>query len=463
MTKDMTTGNPSRLIINFAVPLIFGNLFQQLYSMVDTIIVGRILGTGALAAVGSTGSVNFLILGFCTGLCLGTAIPVAQSFGSKDFGELRRFVGNTVWLSSFVAVAVAGVTVLLCRDILKWMSTPADIIDDAYRYIVVIFAGIPASFLYNILAGLLRAMGDSRTPVVFLVIASVLNIGLDLLFILAIPMGVAGAALATVISQLMSGMACFAFIAKKFDILHLSRDDLRPRSGYLRRLAEVSVPLGLQNSITAIGSVILQTSVNNLGSAAVASITAANKVSFLFNSGFDALSSAMANYSGQNMGAHRLDRIRQGVRVGMGIGAAYSVAVFGILFFAGRPLCLLFLDSGETVILSQAYRFLLVNAMFYISLTAIYVFRTSIQGMGFSTIAMCNGIFEMAARGLTGLFLVPAFGFSAACLASPIAWIMADCYLLPAYFVVMRRVQRRENESADNSAGVPVRAARKER
>lgn len=447
MTKDMTAGSPAKLIVSFAVPLIFGNLFQQFYSMVDTIIVGRFLGTGALAAVGSTGSVNFLILGFCLGLCIGTTIPVAQSFGSKDYHALRRFVGNIVWLSTFVALAMAAATVLFCRRILEWMSTPGDIIDDAYSYIVVIFAGIPVIFLYNTLAGLLRALGDSRTPVIFLVVASVLNIGLDLLLILVIPMGVAGAALATVISQLVSGVACFVFIAKRFDILRLSRDDLRPRAGYIRRLAGISVPLGLQNSITAIGSVILQTSVNNLGSTAVASITAANKVNFMFNSGFDALSSTMANYSGQNMGAGKVDRIRKGVRSGMLIGAAYSVLVFAILFFAGKPLCLLFVDSSETVILDQAYRFLLANAAFNVCLAAIYVFRTTIQGMGFSTIAMFNGIFEMVARGITGLFLVPAFGFAAACFASPIAWIMADCYLVPAYRMVIRRVQNSMNSA----------------
>lgn len=447
MTKDLTTGSPTKLIISFAVPLVFGNLFQQFYSMVDTIIVGRFLGTGALAAVGSTGSINFLILGFCLGLCMGTTIPVAQRFGSKDFRDLRRFVGNIVWLSSFVALATAAITTLLCRNILVWMSTPSDIIDDAYSYIVVIFAGIPVTFLYNTLAGLLRAMGDSRTPVVFLVIASVLNIGLDLLLILVIPMGVAGAALATVISQMLSGIACFVFIAKKFEILHLSKDDLRPRPEYIRRLAGASVPLGLQNSITAIGSVILQTSVNNLGSIAVASITAANKINFMFNSGFDALSNTMANYSGQNMGAGRVDRIRKGVRSAMLIGAVYSAAVFVILFFAGRPLGLLFVDSSETQVLDQAYQFLLINAAFDVLLAAIYVFRTTIQGMGFSTIAMFNGIFEMVARGLTGLFLVPAFGFTAACFATPIAWIMADCYLIPAYRVVIRRVQRGENRT----------------
>lgn len=430
-----------KLIISFAIPLIFGNLFQQLYSMVDTIIVGRFLGTGALAAVGSTGSISFLILGFCMGVCLGATIPVAQSFGAKNFEELRRFTGNGIWLSSFVALVMTVVTTLLCRNILAWMSTPADIIDDAYSYIVVIFAGIPVLFLYNTLAGLLRALGDSRTPVVFLVIASVLNIGLDLLLILVIPMGVAGAAVATVISQLLSGVACFVYIAKKFDILHLSRDDLRLRRVYLKRIVNISLPLGLQNSITAIGSVILQISVNNLGSVAVASVTAANKVNAMLNTGFEALNTTIANYSSQNMGAGRLDRIREGVRAGMVIGAVYSAAVFVIVFFAGRPLGLLFVDSSETQILDWMRRYMLTNAAFNVLLAAIYVFRTTIQGMGFSAVAMFNGIFEMAARGLTGLFLVPAFGFAAACFATPIAWIMANCYLIPAYRAVMRRAR----------------------
>ena len=441
MTKDMTAGSPLKLILNFSIPLVFGNLFQQFYSMVDTIIVGRFLGTGALAAVGSTGSISFLILGFCLGVCQGTTIPVAQSFGAKDFGELRRFAGNSIWLSSFVALVMAAATTLLCRNILEWMSTPADIIDDAYRYIVVIFMGIPVLFLYNTLAGLLRALGDSRTPVVFLVIASVLNIGLDLLLILVIPMGVAGAAIATVISQLLSSAACFAVIVKKFEILHLSRDDLRLRRSHLKRLVSISIPLGLQNSITAIGSVILQTSVNHLGSVAVASVTAANKVNFMLNAGFEALNTTIANYASQNMGAGRLDRIRKGVRAGLTIGAVYSVAVFTVIFFAGRPLGMLFVDSSETQILDWAHRLMLTNAAFDIFLVAIYVFRTTIQGMGFSAVAMFNGIFEMAARGITGLFLVPAFGFTAACFASPIAWIMADCYLIPAYRAVMRRAQ----------------------
>ena len=192
MTKDMTTGSPMKLVLSFAIPLMFGNLFQQFYSMVDTIIVGRFLGTGPLAAVGSTGSINFLILGFCTGICAGFTIPVSQSYGAKDFQDLKRFVGNILWLASGFTLVITVLTVALCRPILQWMDTPADILDDAYSYIVVIFLGIPTIVLYNVLASLLRALGDSRTPVIFLVVASLLNIALDLFLIVVIPMGVAG-------------------------------------------------------------------------------------------------------------------------------------------------------------------------------------------------------------------------------------------------------------------------------
>ena len=278
MTKDMTTGSPMKLVLSFAIPLMFGNLFQQFYSMVDTIIVGRFLGTGPLAAVGSTGSINFLILGFCTGICAGFTIPVSQSYGAKDFQDLKRFVGNILWLASGFTLVITVLTVALCRPILQWMDTPADILDDAYSYIVVIFLGIPTIVLYNVLASLLRALGDSRTPVIFLVVASLLNIALDLFLIVVIPMGVAGAAWATVISQGISGLACLVFIWKKFPLLHVSRDDLVFRKDYARRLLGMGIPMGLQSSITAIGSILLQTSVNGLGSVVVASITAANKL-----------------------------------------------------------------------------------------------------------------------------------------------------------------------------------------
>ena len=442
MTKDMTVGSPMKLVLGFTVPLMFGNLFQQFYSMVDTIIVGKFLGTGPLAAVGSTGSVTFLILGFCMGVCTGFTIPVSQRFGSKDYGELKRFVGNIIWLAGGFAVLFAVVTALLCRPILEAMATPADIIDDAYAYLMPILVGIPATVLYNTLSSLLRALGDSRTPVVFLVMASLLNIGLDLFLIVVIPLGVAGAAIATVISQGLSGLACLVFIWKKFPLLHVSRDDLVFRKDYARRLLGMGIPMGLQSSITAIGSILLQTSVNGLGSVVVASITAANKLYQLFSCVFDALGVAMSTYGGQNIGARRGDRIFAGLRAGMVIGSVYSLFSLVVVVFFGKPMTLLFVDASETVIIDQAYQFMVIQVAFFIPLTAVNVIRLLIQGMGYSKLAVFAGVFEMIARGGFGLFLVPVFGFNMACFASPAAWILADCFLIPAYRKVMRHVRQ---------------------
>ena len=442
MTKDMTTGSPMKLVLSFAIPLMFGNLFQQFYSMVDTIIVGRFLGTGPLAAVGSTGSINFLILGFCTGICAGFTIPVSQSYGAKDFQDLKRFVGNILWLASGFTLVITVLTVALCRPILQWMDTPADILDDAYSYIVVIFLGIPTIVLYNVLASLLRALGDSRTPVIFLVVASLLNIALDLFLIVVIPMGVAGAAWATVISQGISGLACLVFIWKKFPLLHISRDDLVFRKDYARRLLGMGIPMGLQSSITAIGSILLQPSVNGLGSVVVASITAANKLYQLFSCVFDALGVAMSTYGGQNIGARRGDRIFAGLRAGMIIGSVYSLFSLVVVVFFGKPMTLLFVDASETVIIDQAYQFMVIQVAFFIPLTAVNVIRLLIQGMGYSKLAVFAGVFEMIARGGFGLFLVPVFGFNMACFASPAAWILADCFLIPAYRKVMRHVRQ---------------------
>ena len=442
MTKDMTSGSPAKLILRFTIPLIFGNLFQQFYSMVDTIIVGRFLGTQSLAAVGSTGSVNFLIIGFCLGLCSGFSIPVAQRFGAKDFDEMRQLIGNIVWICAAATVVFTVLTDVFCRPILVAMSTPEDIIDEAYAYIVVIFAGIPTTFFYNILAGLLRALGDSKTPVVFLIMASIINIVLDLLLILVIPMGVAGAAVATVISQGVSGLACFVFIVKKFPILHIKKEDLRFRLDCIRTLCGTGIPMGLQSSITAIGSILLQVSVNSLGSMIVAAVTAANKLSMFFTAAFDAMGIAMSTYGGQNIGARKPERLSPGLRAGMVIGSIYSVFALIIIFFFGRSLALLFVDSGETEIIENTYRYLLTNAAFYIPLTGVNVFRLLLQGIGYSKIAIFAGVCEMVARGITGLFLVPAFGFSAACFASPIAWVMADLFLVPVYFRVMKNIRQ---------------------
>ena len=437
----MTSGSTMKLILGFAVPLLMGMLFQQVYSLVDTIIVGRFLGVSALAAVGATGSINFLIVGFCQGICNGFALPVAQRFGAKDYDGLRKYVGNSAVLSIIFGGAITLITVIACRPILELMQTPADIIDLSYHYIVVIFAGIPAIMLYNILSAYLRSLGDSITPVIFLVLSAGLNIGLDLLFIVTFHWGVFGAAFATVLSQAVSGILCLILIIKKFDLLHLKREDWKLDWGYSRYLLIMGLPMGLQYSITAIGSVILQASVNTLGSTAVASMTAGSRISMFVVCPFDALGSTMATFGGQNVGAGRLDRLGRGLRSAVILGAIYSALILVVLIFFGRDLILLFVSAKEAAVIAQAKQFLVTNAAFYLMLALVNIVRFLIQGMGFSGFAVFAGVFEMVARTLVGLVFVPIFGFTAACSANPLAWIFADCFLIPAFFHCRKKLQ----------------------
>lgn len=442
MQKDMTQGNPMKLILGFSIPLLFGLLFQQFYSMVDTIIVGHYLGVDALAAVGATGSVNFLIIGFCMGICNGFAIPVAQEFGAGNEKNLRKYVTNGVRLAVVFAVVMTIVVVLLCRPILRLMQTPENIIDASYSYIVIIFIGIPVTYLYNMTSAIIRSLGDSRTPVIFLTLAAILNIGLDLLCIIVFHWGVAGAAIATVSSQAVAGICCFLFMRQKFTILQMSRDDWMKDRNFMSKLCGMGLPMGLQYSITAIGSVILQSAVNSIGSDAVATVTAGGKLSMFLMCPFDAMGSTMATYGGQNVGAGKFDRIGKGLKSCVLLGAAYSAIALGVIVLFGRSLLLLFLDSGETAILENAKWYVTMNVCFYFALALVNIVRFLIQGMGYSRLAVFAGMFEMVARGLAGFVLVPCFGFTAVGFANPLAWIFADIFLIPAYIFVRKDIER---------------------
>ena len=444
MTKNMTNGQPMKLILGFSVPLLFGFLFQQFYSLVDTLIVGRYLGVDTLAAVGATGSVNFLVIGFCMGICTGFAIPVSHKFGAGDYTGMRKYVANAVWLSIAFAVVMTTVTVAFCRQI----------IDNSYAYIVVIFGGIPVVFLYNILSGIIRALGDSRTPVIFLVCSSVLNVGLDLLFIVGLQSGVAGAAWATVISQAVSGVLCLLYMIRKFEILHITGEEWKADGHMMASLCNMGIPMGLQYSITAIGSVILQSAVNTLGSNAVAAVTAAGKICGFLACPFDAMGSTMATYGGQNVGAGKLERILQGMRSCILLGAIYSVIAFFGAFFWGESLARLFISEGASQITGDVRMYLVMNTLFYFPLALVNIIRFMIQGIGFPRFAILAGVFEMLARGLVGFGLVPIFGFRAACLGSPIAWVFADAFLIPAFLHVYRKLQGQLKY--EESAAAPV-------
>lgn len=450
-TKDMTVGSPMKLILGFLIPMLFGLLFQQLYNMVDTIIVGKYLGVQALAAVGSTGSVNFMIIGFCIGVCNGFAIPVAQKFGEKNESAMRQYIANGGWLALGFAAVMTIVVCLLCRNILVWMKTPEDIIDGAYSYIFVIFMGIPAIYLYNFVSGILRSMGDSTTPLVFLLMSSIMNIALDFFTILVLHMGVAGAAWATVISQAVSGVLCLLYMRKKFTILRMQGDEWKLNRYAVRALCSMGIPMGLQYSITAIGSVVLQTAVNSLGSVAVASVTAGSKVSMFFCCPFDAMGATMATYGGQNVGARRLDRVDHGIRACILLGAAYSVIALAVIFFFGDVVALLFVDAKEVEILANTRQFMMANVIFYFPLALVNIVRFMIQGLGYSKFAIIAGVCEMAARSLVGFCLVPVFGYAAVCFANPCAWVAADLFLIPAYMKVMKELRAKFYRPGDGA------------
>lgn len=327
--KDLTSGSPFGLILGFALPMLLGLLFQQFYNMVDTMVVGQCLGVTSLAAVGSTGSINFMINGFCIGAATGFAIPVAQKFGAGDYKGMRKFVANAGYLAAVFAVVMTAAVGVLCMDILRWMNTPEDIIQGAYDYIFVIFMGIPVTYMYNLLAGIIRSLGDSKTPVYFLLLSSVLNIGLDFFTILVLHMGVGGPALATVVSQGISAVLCLAYMIHKFPVLRMEGDEKKPDRDMIRVLCAMGIPMGLQYSITAIGSVILQAAVNSLGSMAVAAVSTGSKISMFFCTPFDALGGTMATWAGQNVG---------GEKAGPGAGRRAEGQSYGLCLF-GSGLC----------------------------------------------------------------------------------------------------------------------------
>lgn len=442
MTKDLTTGSPARLIIAFAFPVYLGMLFQQFYNIVDTVIVGQLLGVKALAGVGSTGSLNFMVIGFCIGVCAGFAIPIAQKFGAHEDGELRKFVANSLWLTAIFSAVLTVVVAFYCKPILHLMNAQEDFIDYAYTYIFIIFLGIPFTFLYNILAAILRSLGDSKTPVKFLALSSVLNIGLDLLFIRAFGMGVEGPALATVISQAVSGVICFFYMQRKFDVLRMTPEERRPSLGHMGRLCYMGIPMGLQYSVTAIGTLIVQTAMNGLGYSYVAGATAAQRIHSLLTCPIEALGSTMAPYTGQNMGAQKYDRIGKGTLAASLCGFVCAGMILAVVLLFGRSAVGIFLDEPNPEVMGYAYQFLFATSSSYCLLTLVNVVRFSIQGMGFSVIAIASGAMEMIARAIAGLFLAPKFGFIAICYAHPLAWLFADLFLIPTFFICKRKISR---------------------
>ena len=451
MTKDMTQGNPISLILKFSIPLILGNLFQQLYNMVDTIIVGRALGLNSLTAVAATTSLNFLIVGFVLGVCSGLAIPVAQRFGAGDYKKMRNYVANAAYLAIALAVVLTVITTGCCHIILRWMKTPENILAEAYAYFWVICLGIPFTFLYNTVSGIIRALGDSRTPFYFLVIYTILNIILDLVFIITLHWGVAGAAWATIIAQALSGVMCLIYMKKKYSILKSSPEERKLNFRAMSTLLMNGVPMGLQYSITAIGTIMLQSSVNVLDAVYVSAYAAAMKVKQLAMAPFDGIANACSTFCSQNLGAGKLDRIWKGVKNGVGIGLVYAVAIAFVLFFIGSEIAWMFVDRSETEVLAAVQLMLSCAAFFYPVLSILNCVRMTLQGMGFGAIAIFAGWLELAARAMMALLVIPKFGYIAVCFTDQAAWVVAAVFVVIVFLVEMRRLEKKAEKKKGNN------------
>lgn len=439
--KEMTSGASFPLILNFTLPLLLGNLLQQTYSLMDAAIVGKYLGINALASVGASTSVVFLILGFCTGCCSGFSIPVAQKFGARDYVTMRRFISVSLKISGVMSVALAVITSLLCAYILRTMQTPENIFDGAYTYLLITFIGIPSIFFYNLLSGIIRALGDSKTPFWFLLLSSVLNIILDLFCIIVLGWGVAGAAIATVFSQGVSSVLCYIYMNRKYEILKTTPSERRFRSDIARQLLGIGVPMGLQFSITAIGSIMLQSANNALGTACVAAFTAAMRIKMFFMCALDSLGIAMATYSGQNYGAGKPIRIWQGIKSSYVMMLVYVAAINIIIWCFAEKFALLFIDPSETEVIKDTALFLHINLSFFPLLGSLIILRYTIQGAGYTKLAMFSGVSEMIARIMVSLVVVPLFGYLGVCYGDPTAWLFANLFLTPAFIYVYRRLK----------------------
>ena len=439
---DMTVGSPLRQITKFALPLILGYILQQMYLVIDAAIVGRWIGVEALAAVGTSSSIMFLVMGFCNGACAGFAIPVAQSFGAKDYHKMRIYVANAVRISAVIATVVTLLSLMFCHRILQLVNTPTDIFHDAYIFLMLQFAAIPLTFGFNLFSGQIRALGNSRQPFYFLITSAIANILLDVVLILGCRMGVAGAGIATWLSQALSVALCIWYIRKHMQLLIPHGEERQFDNKRTSILLNNGVPMGLQFSITGIGIIMLQSANNALGTTCVAAFTASMRIKYLFTCVFENIGVAMATYCGQNLGARKMERITRGVKDAICLMLVYFVFTFIVIYPFADWMMRLFVDSGEAEVVSRAAQFMRIANYFYPALGLLTILRYSIQGLGFSNLSMLSGVMEMIARCGVSLWLVPALAWTGVCLGDPVAWCMADVFLIPAFIWVQHRLKK---------------------
>ena len=440
MSNSMTQGNPLKVMLQFAFPLLIGNLLQQTYNIIDAAIVGQSLGAQALASVGASTSVQFLVLGFCMGSCTGFGIPVAKYFGAGDLKHMKNIIFNGAVLTAVIAVIITVLCTLLCPWILQVLSVQSDIYANAYSYLMIIFLGLPFTLLYNYLSSILRAVGDSRTPFLFLAFSAVLNIFLDLFFILVADWGCAGAAFATIAAQAISGILCLIVIIRRMEVLWLSKENRVVRGDSITELLQMGLPTGLQFSITAIGSMVMQSANNGLGGDYVSAFTAGAKLKQFTMCPFDAIATSVSVFCSQNYGAGKIDRIHKGLRQGIAVGVGYGLFAGLILIFAGRPLSMIFVSKDASGVLDASAKYLRCMGYFYWSLGILNVTRMVTQGLGHSGRAFFSGVMEMIARTIVSLGFVETFGYTAICFADQTAWIAACCYIAPTYLYCLKKI-----------------------
>ena len=439
MTNDMTTGNPVKLIVYFMIPTCLGNIFQQFYNLADSIVAGRFIGVNALAAIGSTSSLIFLVIGWLSGLTSGFAILVAQHFGARKYERMRHYIAMSIILCVLFVVVMTVSLEYFNVTILRKMNAPGEIIEDVAAYMSVIYAGLAVTAAYNALAAVLRALGDGKSPLYFLIISGILNVILDVVLIVKFNMGVAGCGYATVIAQAFSALLCLIYIIRKFEILRLRREHFHISLNSIGRLLAMGIPMGLQFSITAIGTIIVQGAVNSFGAIYIAGFSAAGKIQSMVSTIFVSFGATIATYVGQNRGAGRMDRIRQGVKVTQFMILGWSALMIAIIHFAGPFMVRIFVGDGQTEVLEKSMIYFKTVAWCYPFLGSIFLYRNALQGLGYGLVPMLGGIFELAARFVVVAAVVGAYGYVGVCFSDPAAWLAALIPLVPYYFYRMRK------------------------
>lgn len=444
MEKDMTKGGASKLLISFTIPLFIGNVFQQLYSMIDTIIVGRFVGVEALAAVGSTGGFSFLLIGFAIGLAQGFSVLISQRFGAKDPEGMRKAYTQSIICAFVVTTIISLVFYLLSMPMLRLVNTPENIIDMANDYLSIIYLFLNSAVFYNLFSSVLRALGDSKSPVLFLLISSVLNIILDLFFVVVIPMAAKGVAIATVIAQAISALASYIYINKKFPVFRTRKEDWKLDKNTCKRLLAIGIPGAIQYSVCAIGVIIVQAFLNGFGSNAVAAYSVGCKIENVVTQFYPALGIALSTYCGQNLGAGRIERIRKGFKSGLFITFAYSVFALVAIYFIAEPLSYIFVDKNTTSIevIDMAVQYSIIVSYFFIPLGMIFIYRSGSQGLGSGSIPMISSVTELVLRVVSVMILPSVIGYVGICLASPFAWIGAG-FILPVFaYAHIRKLEK---------------------